>query len=221
MENTDQETIAVKYKPNQTGSERKTVVNIVAGSRAATVAVTQVSLPKGTTKLIVTVFAAVVIALGVFGAIKFWSSDDAFQLMKINYEKTARRFDLWNGKINEENNVADKNAVITALVQLKELERMENNPKFGKLNTAPVFSIKLKEYRASLSQASNSIQKELVEFKNDIVKANEKKKLKDTPELSYENDNYVIIMREKKNRVDKILELTKNGTTTGIDIEEL
>lgn len=210
----DRESLVVKYKPNQTGKERKTAVNIIAGSRAATATVSQASLPKKKTALVVAI-VAVLVALGSFGAWKLGHRNaspdlsEELQIMKFNYETAVLKFDEFNSRINEKNKVAEKENVKDALKQLQELERMEGNPKFEKLGINRVFSAKLKEYRNSLTFASKTIQNDLNEFKTSYKGKN------------IDDDRFYLRLKEKKERVDRILDYSKNGTVKKINTELL
>lgn len=217
VEKIDHESLVIKYKPNQSGEARKTSVNIVAGPRAATVNVSQVSLPKKKTALVIAI-VAIVVALGSFGAWKLGHRNaspdlsDEFQIMKINYEKTIREFDIKNRHINDTNNVANVGLVIDALVKLQDLEKMESNPKFDKLKTSRVFPDKLKEYRTSLNQASKYIQESLNSLREELGESSD----------SCFNDNtYVKEMNKKKRLIDKILEQSKTGSVKEIDLRNL
>ena len=217
VEKADHESLVIKYKPNQTGEARKTVVNIVAGPRAATVNISQESLPKKKTALVI-VIVAIVVALGSFGAWKLGHGNasldqsDEFQIMKINYEKTIREFEIKNRHINDTNNVANVGLVIDALVKLQDLERMESNPKFDKLKMSRCFPDKLKEYRTNLNQASNYIQEALDSLREELGESS----------VSSFNDNtYVKEMNKKKRLIDKILEQSKTGSVKEIDLRNL
>lgn len=212
VEKNDHESLTVKYKPNQTGKERKTMVNIVAGSRASTVAVTQASLPKPKTALVVAIVAILVALLGL-GAYKFGNKGDGpseeLQIMKINYEKCCKEFDFRNGQINDPKSAAYEDAVKTALVKLKDMERMENNPKFEKLKINREFSAKLKAYRDNLLQSSVGYQNELIELQSEGFN------IEDDTE-----DTYIQSIKKKKRLADTILELSKNGSVKDIDLRK-
>lgn len=216
VEKIDHESLVIKYKPNQSGEARKTSVNIVAGPRAATVSVSQVSLPKPKTALIVAI-VAVVLALGAFGAWKLGNSNAApnlteeLQIVKINYEKTIREFDIKNRHINDKNDVANPGNVITALEKLQDIERMESNQKFDKLKIIRVFSDKLKAYRDNLLQASNYIQEDL-----DVLR----QELEESSNTNYEDDEYFKKMNSRKRLVDRILEQSKKGSVKDIILEK-
>lgn len=214
VEKLDHESLVVKYKPNQTGEERKTVVNIVAGSRAATVAVLQASLPKKKTALVLAI-VAIVLALGSFVAWKMGHNlNEELKIMKINYEKAIREFDIKNRHINDINNVANPGEVLTALEKLQDLERMESNPKFDKIKVDRVFSAKLKEYRKNLTQASDYIKNELDGLRKELeASANSNS--------NFDDNTYVKGMNRKKSLVDRILEQSKNGSVKDLDLSNL
>ena len=201
------ETISVKIKPNQTGEERKTCVNVIAGSRASIVTVSQASLPKKKTALLV-VIVSIIVILAAISAWIFRGPDEGSDLMCITHDKCAKDFDLWNSKINDENKVADKDVVKAAFVKLQELEKIENNPKY-KCNHD--FPFKLNEFKNNLEKASKSIQNDLYEFRS-------KWKGSDS---DFNNDVYVRFMNEKKNRVDLVLKRIKGGTLKNSSIRDL
>ena len=216
MDKTDHESLMVKYKPNQTGEARKTVVNIVAGPRAATVSVSQVSLPKPKTALIVAI-VAVVVAMGAFGAWKLGHRNaepnltEELKIMKINYEKTIREFDTKNRHINDKNDVANPGNVITALEKLQDMERMEGNQKFDKLKINRDFSDKLNAYRDNLLQASNYIQEDLGVLRQELEASSN---------TNYEDDEYFKKMNSRKRLVDRILEQSKKRSVKDIILEK-
>ena len=216
VEKIDHESLVIKYKPNQTGEERKLALNIVAGPRAATVNVSQVSLPKKKTALVIAI-VAIVLALGSFGAWKLGHKNvvpnltEELQIMKINYEKTIREFDIKNRHINDKNDVANPGNVITALEKLQDMERMENNKKFEKLNINAAFPDKLKSYRDNMIQASNYIHEDL-----DVLR----KELEATSNTNYEDDEYFKKMNSRKRLVDRILEQSNNGSVKDVVLEK-
>lgn len=216
VEKTDHEYFAVKYKPNQTGEERKTEVNIVAGPRATKVAVSQKSLPKKKTALVVAIIA-IAVALGAFGAWKLGQKGNQTppvnpDLVRAAYEKNCRDFDFWNRRINEENRLTDTLAVLSSLVRLKEIEKMESNPGFGELGIDRLFHVKLKAYRDNLFVALKSVEDELM---------NARATWKDSSGSKFEDDAYHKLLFYKKSLVNKILELSKNGSVKDVDFRKL
>jgi hypothetical protein len=184
------------------------MVNIVAGARASTVAVTQASLPKPKTPLVVTI-VSILVTLLVFGAYRFGNKGDGPSEMKINYENCCKEFDFWNGHINDPKSAAYEDAVKTALKKLKDMERMENNPKFEKLKINREFSAKLKAYRDNLLQSSVGYQNELIELQSEGFN------IEDDTE-----DTYIQSIKKKKRLADTILELSKNGSVKDIDLRK-
>lgn len=216
VEKIDHESLVIKFKPNQSGEVRKTLVNIVAGPRAATVNVSQVSLPKKNPALIIAI-VAVVVALGAFGAWKLGLRNanpdlsEELKIMKINYEKSIEEFDKKNRHINDKNDVANPGNVSTALEKLQDMERMESNQKFDKLQINRAFSDKLKAYRSNLLQASNYIQEDL-----DVLR----QELEASSNTNYEDDEYFKKMNSRKRMVDSILEQSKNRSVKDIMLEK-
>jgi hypothetical protein len=214
VEKVDVGTVLIKIKPNQSGEERKTTVNVIAGSRAAAVSVSQVSLPKKNPALVVAIIA-VLVALGVFGVWKLGdSSGESPQIppdiVIDGYKRNIEDFNTWNSKINQKTDVANKDYVKFALEKLQALERMENNPDFDNLNIEREFSNKLKEYRDNLARASIAIQDELIDFK-----------AKFKAKSNIENDEYYKSLKIKKERVERLLDLTKDGTVKNINVDNL
>lgn len=217
VEKIDHESLVIKYKPNQSGEVRKTLVNIVAGPRASTVNVTQASLPKPKIWLMVAI-ASIVLALGTFVAWKFMNkgvvtpSPDNPDIVKAAYEKLSREFDFWNSRINEDNRLTDTLSVMSSLKKLKEIEKMENNPKFGQLDIDRVFSIKLKAYRDNLSEALKAVDDELT---------TSRATWKDNPGSKFEDDAYHKLLFYKKSLIEKIMELSKNGSVKNADFRKI
>lgn len=209
VEKKDHECLVLKYKPNQTGEARKTAVNIVAGPRAATVSVSQVSLPKKNPALVIAI-VAIIVALGAWGAWKLASKPD-LDLIRVTHGNIVREFDVNNSHINDNGDVANQKNVVPALKKLQELERIESNPKFDKVGVDRVFSVKLKEYRDNLIQASNYIHEDL-----NVLK----KELKAISNTNYENDEYFKKMNSRKKLVDTILDHSKNGSVKEIVLEK-
>lgn len=209
VEKIDNESVAVKFKPNKTGEERKTAVNIVAGPRAATVTVSQLSLPKPKTALVIAI-VAIVVALGSFIGWRIGHNLNEERLIMIkNHEDYVKDFDVKNRHINDKNDVAHPSNVIDALKALQELERVESSSKFDRLGVDRVFSVKLKEFRVSLMQASNYIQKDLAELREAL----------DTiPNSNFEEDQHTLEMRKKKTMVDRIMKQSENGSVKDIDL---
>lgn len=211
VEKNDHETFVVRYKPNQTGEERKTVVNIVAGPRASTVIVNQVSLPKKKNTLSF-VLVAIVLVLGAMVGWKAWN--DMIENQQIIERKIrihndfVNDFDRLNKTIVELKNLTDKDCVKNTLKELQKIEKSEEDPEFDKLNTARVFPAKLKEYRNNLNIIRNNIQKELDEYK--II-------LKD----NYETDSYVKKLILKKELIETILNHSAGGSVLKIVVEYL
>ena len=217
VEKIDHESLVVKYKPNQTGKDRKTVVNIVAGSRAATVAVSQVSLPKKNPALVVAIVAAL-LAVGAFGGWKLLNRNNKNVVVvdgippEVQYEKQCGEFDFWNRRINEENTLTDTIGFTSALFKLQGIEGMENNPDFKKKGINPVFSVKLKEYRDNLKKALTAVQNEL---------ANKRTTWKDNPYSKFDDNPYIQVLVKKEKMINRILELSENGSVMSINVKEL
>lgn len=217
VEKIDHEYFVVKFKSNKTGEGRKTSVNIVAGPRASTVNVSQASLPKPKKWLVVAI-ASLVLALSAFVAWEFLKKGDQTpsadnpEIVKIAYEKLSREFDFWNSRINEDNRLTDTLSVMSSLVKLKEIEKMENNPKFGQLDVDRVFSIKLKAYRDNLSEALNAVDDEL---------KTSRATWKDNPGSKFEDDAYHRLLFYKKSLIEKIMELSKNGSVKDADFRKI
>ena len=216
VEKIDHESLVIKYKPNQTGEERKLAVSIVAGPRAATVGVSQVSLPKRKTALVVAI-VAIAVALGAFGAWKLGPKGDQTppvdpNAMRAAYEKNCRDFDFWICRINEENRLTDTLAVGSSLKSLIEIERMESNPGFGELGIERLFPVKLKAYRDNLYENLKSVEDELM---------NARATWKDNSYSKFEDDAYHKLLFYKKSLVNKILELSKNGSVKDVDLRKL
>lgn len=211
VEKIDHESLVIKFKPNQSGEARKTSVNIVAGPRAATVNVSQVSLPPKKTALVIAIVAIVVAVGSIVGWRIGHNLNKELEIMRVNYEKTVNSFDKKNCHINDANNVASPGEVITALENLQDMERMENNPNFDRIGIDRVFSAKLKEYRDNLIQASNYIHEDL-----DVLR----KELEATSNANYEDDEYFKKMNSRKRLVDRILEQSNNGSVKDIILEK-
>lgn len=204
------ESFVVNFKPNQSGEERKTVINIVAGSRAASVAVSQASLPKKKTAFVIAI-VAIVVALGAFGAWKYKEMEE-LKIIRVSHDKIVQDFNDLNNRINEKNNVANPNNVTDALRKLQELERMESNPRFVKLKIERAFPTKLEEYRNDLNRALDSIQNTLSELRAAWW---------DNSNTNFEDDSYNKKLIEKVGLVKKILKLSENGSVKDIEIGEL
>ncbi len=214
-EKLDHESLVVKYKPNQTGEERKTVVNIVAGSRASMVTVSQASLPKK--PALVFVIVSVLVVLGAFGVWKLWNNKDEVVIVdgippEVQYEKQCREFDFWNRRINEENTLTDTIRFTSALFELQGIERMEKNPDFKKKGINPVFSVKLKEYRDNLVKALAAVQDELMK---------KRATWKDNPNSKFDDNPYIQVLIKKEKMINRILELSEKGSVMTINIKEL
>ena len=213
VEKVNNESVLVKCKPNQSGEERKTIVNIVAGSRAATVAVSQVSLPKKKTALVISIIA-IVVALG--SLVGWWighNLNEEHKMARARYEEAVEEFAIKNSLINLKNHVANPGNVIGALKELQILENMESNPKFDKVGIDRVFSAKLKEYRISLTKASNYIQKDLDDTRKALAEA--------CPDCNFDKQDSTVEMMKLKSLVDRILEQSKNGSVKDIVVEKL
>lgn len=208
VEKIDHENFVVKFKPNQTGVERKTEVNIVAEPRATKVAVSQNSLPKKHPALVVAIIA-IAVALGAFGAWKIWGKNDEMGIAKASHEKLIKGIDIKTRLITEKDPKGDMGSIIDVLIQLKDLERMESNPKFEKLKIERAFPEKLKAYRTTLTQVSNNILSRLNELH--LEGAN----IEDDTE-----DTYVQILKKRKAKVDEILVLSNNGSVQEIDLRK-
>ena len=208
-EKIDHESVVVKFKPNQSGEERKTVVNIVAGSRAATIAVSQASLPKKKTGLVLAI-VAIVVALGSFIGWRIGQNlNDERQIMIKRHDDCVQEFDMKNRHINDKNDVAHPSNVIDAFRALQDLERIESNHKFDRLGIDRVFPAKMKEFRASLTQASNYIQQDLTQLKEELEAISN---------VNFEEDQHTLEMRKKQTIVDRLLKQSENGSVKDIDL---
>lgn len=172
--------------------------------------------PKNKTGLIIAIIAAVV-ALGVVGALLLGKKppvdniDPELEVMRVTYKKTVAEFESWNEKINSKNSMTNKDYITTPLGKLQEIERIENNPRFKKLGLNREFPNKLKDYRENLIQLSSGIQ-------NEIAKLKEQWK---GDSNSFEEDVYVKTLKETKDLIGKLMDLTKDGSVKNIDINNL
>lgn len=212
VEKKDHGCLVVKYKPNKTGEARKTAVNIVAGPRAVTVAVSQLSLPKPKTALVIAIIAIVMVLGSLIGWRIGHNLNEERKMAKIDYENAIETFDKKNRHINDKNDVAHPSNVIDALDALKTLERMESNPKFDKVGIDRAFSAKLKEFRVNLTQASNYIQKDLDGLREELAAA--------CPDCNFDENEHTIKMMKRKRLVDRILEQSENGSIKDIVMEK-
>ena len=163
-EKKDDETICLKIKPNQTGEERKSNINIIAGSRASIVPVSQISLPKRKRTLYY-ILAAIIAVLGIAVV---WNVNvhNKKEQQKIEgfikiYDAEIKNCNIYIKSI-EKNKVGDVGHpadIKNALESLKKIERWETDPKsiFKKTNKKPCYNKMYTQFKTSLAKAEIDI----------------------------------------------------------------
>lgn len=163
-EKKDDETICLKIKPNQTGEERKSNINIIAGSRASIVPVSQISLPKRKRTLYY-ILAAIIAVLGIAVV---WNVNvhNKKEQQKIEgfikiYDAEIKNCNIYIKSI-EKNKVGDVGHpadIKNALESLKKIEHWETDPKsiFKKTNKKPCYNKMYTQFKTSLAKAEIDI----------------------------------------------------------------
>jgi hypothetical protein len=171
---------------------------------------TTVAPPKKNNNTLIIAIIVGLVVLGVVGALTLGrkpsvNDDNAdVGVMRVTYSSKVAEFEELNSKINTEHQMTNKGYVIDPLKKLREIEQIENNPRFSKLGVNRESTIKLKEYREKITQLSIDLQKEL-----------------DKVGSSSDDDVWVKSLKETKNLVHEIMELTKGGSVKNIDIDYL
>lgn len=205
VEKTSHDTLRVSLKPNQTGKERRTSINIIAGSRATIISVSQASLPK--TKK--TLYVVIVSILIVFGLIVAWYKfDDAkktkgAEIMTARYNKEKERFDLAVQYIEKDKRGFTANVFFIngALESLKELESMENSPLFMRTKLTPLYNNNFNQFVTKLTNAKKIVDE----------KCAEQEKLNLTDNMYYDD------LKGRSNLIKSLLDQSKSGKASKME----
>lgn len=159
-EKKDDETICLKIKPNQTGEERKSNINIIAGSRASIVPVSQISLPKKK-KMLFYILAAIIVLLGIAVIWNVVVHNRKEQLiitkLKSDYQEELKKCDLFTKNIvkDRKGNIGNVSFIINGLESLQKLEQLESRPLFKKTGLKPCYESKFILYIEQLTEAQD------------------------------------------------------------------
>lgn len=191
--------LKVTLKPNQTGKERRTNINIIAGSRATIVPVSQASLPK-TKKTLYVVIASIIIIFGL--AVAWYKHDEAkiakgAERMTARYNQEIEKLDLALQYIEKDKRGFSANVFFIngALESLKELEDMEKSPRFQKTELTPQYKDKFNQFVTKLTNAKKIVD----------AKCAEQEKLDLTDNMYYED------LKGRSNLIQSLLEQSKSG----------
>ena len=164
-EKKDDETISVKIKPNQTGEERKTCVNVIAGSRASIVSIKQASLPKQKgIRTLLLILAGVIILLSGILYVQHQKKERAIEGFKKRYTAEVQKC---NDEIYNIGNTHRKGDVIAyikmSLESLVRIENFEKTPLFGKSGLKSEYNQKYNQFKTNMAIASDEVLKKCKE----------------------------------------------------------
>lgn len=208
-EKKDDETLLVKIKPNETGEARKANVNVIAGSRASIVTITQPTLPKRK-KTLYLILTAVLLILGI--AI-IWNASSHSKKEKIfiekmtnDYTEEVKKCDLFTNNIvkDKKGNIGNVSFIINGLEALKQIEQIESRPLFKKTTIEPCYESKYNAYIMKL----NEVHGILTEIYNQKI------------ENGLQDSQLTKDYKERLDLIQRILDQSKtnNGKATLINI---
>ena len=114
------------------------------------------------TGIIIGLVAIVVVLIGVLGWLSSHPKVDTNRLVKIyNKNLNELNFSLSNIDMDKEGHVGSVYFAIHSLQKLQEIEDMENQNSFKKLNLAPSFSNKFVEFKSQLNKADSLLSEEI------------------------------------------------------------
>lgn len=202
----DNETIIVKYKPNQTGDERKTSINVIAGSRASVVSVSQASLPKS--KSIKTLLLIIVGIIAVLFGILYnqhQRREHAIEGFKKKYSAEVQKCNI---EIHNLGDPARKGDVIAylknSLESLIRIEDYEKAPLFSKSGLTSEYSKTYNQFKSNLTKAKKEVLEEYEEQK--------------TEGLAVSSNTYYLELEEHLYLINTILEQANKVNASEIKI---
>ena len=205
-EKSDNETITVKYKPNQTGEERKTNINVIAGSRASIVSVSQASLPKRK-KTLYLILAAAILLLGFITYILHIGREKALEEFKNGYTAKVEECKHYISSIERNDRKGDLMGYIkNAHDCLIDLENYENDIRFNKTGFESEYKRQYNLFIINLTKAKQEVTG----------------KIKDQVERKANNpDNqYYMDLCDQKDCIDAILSQSKEVNASEIRIPQ-
>lgn len=201
IEKKDNETISVIIKPNQTGEERKTNINIISGSRASIVPVSQISLPKKK-KTLFYILGAIIVLLGIAVIWNVVVHNRKEQViitkLKSDYQEELKKCDLFTNNIvkDRKGNIGNVSFINNGLESLQKLEQLESRPLFKKTGIKPCYESKFILYIEQLTEAQ------------DVLMDKYNKRVKDGLQESQLTKDY-------KERIDIIQNILHQSTNNG------
>lgn len=198
--------LKIRYESNQTGEQRSATINIIAGARAATIDLTQKSLPKRSKKAIYILFSIIGALILIIGSAMYHhyyiAIPKRLEKFKIIY---AEQYRLSNGFIASMSPKDDEKKLYAPIFAIAKLEDLERTPLFIKLQEVPQSDILQSIYLDSLI----SIQSQL-----NLAIKQEKKYIKNGIETTWLKNQ-----QKKKKSIDNTISLFNDGKTV-TDISE-
>lgn len=204
VEKKSDDTLTIRLKPNQTGKERSTNINIIAGSRASIVPVSQASLPKNKKTLYVVVTSIII----VLGLVFTWYRHDVtkqariVERLKHEYTEEIGKFDASVGFIEKDKRgfVANVFIINNALESLKEIEELEHRRLFNKTGLKPLYVSKFNLFITKLTSAKKVVDEKCLEQEK----------------LNLSDNMYYYDLKGRSNLIQSLLDQSKQGSASSI-----
>jgi serine/threonine protein kinase len=192
------DTLKIAYQANQTGEDRTSSINIVAGARAATISLVQKSLPKQNKKPLYIAFSVVGALFLIIGISMYHhyyiQMPKQVEKLKSIYMDEAGKCRMFIASMSYADNEKKLQGPVHAIAKIEDIEHA---PHFPKAKLQPQSVVLQSAYLDSLHSIHAKLEKEIQIEQSYLSKGSETVFLKN--------------MKLRKNTVDQIIAQFENG----------